>query len=29
MVDQVHSKGVLAELHVSVDHKPKPSPNRG
>ena len=27
MVDQVHSKGVLTELHVSVDKNPMPSPN--
>ena len=27
MVDQVHSMGILAELHVSVDKNPAPSPN--
>ena len=27
MVDQVHSMGVLAELHVSVDKNPAPPPN--
>ena len=27
MVDQVHSMGVLAELHVSVDKTPAPPPN--
>ena len=27
MVDQIHSLGVLAELHASVDHNPAHSPN--
>ena len=27
MVDQVHSLGILSELHASVDHSPPPSPN--
>ena len=27
MVDQIHSMGVLTELHVSVDQNPTPSPN--
>ena len=27
MVDEVHSLGVLAELHVSVDKNPASSPN--
>ena len=27
MVDQVHSKGILTEVHVSVDKNPTPSPN--
>ena len=27
MVDQVHSMGVLAELHVSVDQHPVAPPN--
>ena len=27
MVDQIHSMGILTELHVSVNQNPTPSPN--
>ena len=29
MVDRVHSMGILAELHVSVDQNPAPPPDAG